>query len=206
MERGEDIEEVNLRKKVRLSNGTSGRRSESVFDFSGDIQGKLHFTCIDDIPGVSTRKALMKRRSLPLKFAEQQQQQDTVELSLEGLQSSGQCAVTEGQQQVLLAGDVASEALISQGASSISEQLELADEKLAQHGVLDRVFKIAPLKLQVSGENKVGPCPAVEAAMSQGRQPFEVVLRGGTPWGFALNGGTGTELPVYISKVSVSCV
>lgn len=43
----------------------------------------------------------------------------------------------------------------------------------------------------------------IEKVLARGRRPFEVVLRGGSPWGFALNGGRGTNLPLYISKVGV---
>lgn len=35
------------------------------------------------------------------------------------------------------------------------------------------------------------------------RRPFEVILRGGNPWGFTLAGGEGEECPLHVSKVSL---
>ncbi|KAH9488163.1 hypothetical protein Btru_064909 [Bulinus truncatus] len=39
----------------------------------------------------------------------------------------------------------------------------------------------------------------IDKVLSRGRRPFDIVLKGGTPWGFALNGGKG--IPLYISKI-----
>lgn len=34
------------------------------------------------------------------------------------------------------------------------------------------------------------------------RRPFEVILRGGKPWGFRLAGGEGEDSPLHVSEVS----
>ncbi|KAK7482911.1 hypothetical protein BaRGS_00025811, partial [Batillaria attramentaria] len=33
------------------------------------------------------------------------------------------------------------------------------------------------------------------------RRPFEVILRGGKPWGFILAGGEGEDSPLHISQI-----
>ena len=33
------------------------------------------------------------------------------------------------------------------------------------------------------------------------RRPFEVILRGGKPWGFTLAGGEEEQCPLHVSKV-----
>ena len=194
MEIGEDSGDTNFPEGIHLSNGSLEGHSEPRFVVPADYDEK--FAGVEAIPNDSTVQ--MKR----IRYAEQQQ--NTVELSLEGLQSSGHSTMTEEEHSCLQRGtgyNIPSGALMSQdmapGVTSTSE--DLTDERLAQHGVPDGLFEIAPLKLQVT--ETTAPCPAVEAALRQGRQPFEVVLRGGTPWGFALNGGKSTGLPVYISKV-----
>lgn len=38
---------------------------------------------------------------------------------------------------------------------------------------------------------------------AQERKPFEVVLRGGAPWGFALSAEVNSGIPLHISKVRI---
>ncbi|RUS74604.1 hypothetical protein EGW08_017626 [Elysia chlorotica] len=200
---------LNIPQNVCLSNGTldGPYDYEPRFVFppvSDDGNGNGTFPSLgtmetmETIPGASG--TVQVKRIPSLRHVEQQA--DTVELSLEGLQSSGQGGVTEeGEESSQVLYNMPSGASPSQDVAPgvTSPSRDPCDERLAQHGGPAGVFRIAPLKLQVSETRR--PCPAIEDTLRQGRQPFEVVLRGGTPWGFALNGGTGTGLPVYISKV-----
>ncbi|GFS17120.1 PDZ and LIM domain protein 2 [Elysia marginata] len=197
METEEIHEYMRYTNKVRLSNGTLDAQNDSQIDFPSSRTRR--FSCAVGIPedcGVS-----VERISSLTHPDQQQKQQDTVELSLEGLQSSGQSAMSEDQENCSRGeSDVGYGSMsqdIAAGITSASEKL--TDEKEIPHGVSDGVFEIAPLKLQVSETKRA--CPAVEDAIKQGRQPFEVVLRGGGLWGFALDGGASTGLPVYISKI-----
>lgn len=41
----------------------------------------------------------------------------------------------------------------------------------------------------------------IDRILAQGRRPFEIILKGGAPWGFALDGGKSMATPLLISKV-----
>ena len=58
--------------------------------------------------------------------------------------------------------------------------------------------------IEVCCEEEPPPSSEVDRILSRGRKPFDVVLKGGAPWGFALNGGKGTDVPLHISKVNMN--
>ncbi|CAG5129390.1 unnamed protein product, partial [Candidula unifasciata] len=41
----------------------------------------------------------------------------------------------------------------------------------------------------------------IDLILAQGRRPFEIILKGGPPWGFALSGGRDLITPLHISKI-----
>lgn len=69
------------------------------------------------------------------------------------------------------------------------------DPSLLNYHAGTRDARTAPLPDQTSGERDTAQ------VLTLSRETFEVVLKGGCPWGFALDGGKGTPNPLYISKV-----
>lgn len=50
-------------------------------------------------------------------------------------------------------------------------------------------------------QNELEQKKEIARIFATGRLPFDVTLKEGPPWGFALNGGGDTNVPLYISKV-----
>ncbi|XP_005112512.2 LIM domain-binding protein 3 [Aplysia californica] len=57
--------------------------------------------------------------------------------------------------------------------------------------------------IEVCAEGVTSPVAnsQIQQLLAKGRRPFDVTLKGGNPWGFALDGGDGTDSPLHISKI-----
>ena len=55
-----------------------------------------------------------------------------------------------------------------------------------------------------SSEEEDVPLP-VSPFKSGTDEPFKVVFKGGSPWGFDLKGGTESKAPLQVSQVTESC-
>ncbi|GFN76650.1 PDZ and LIM domain protein 7 [Plakobranchus ocellatus] len=198
---GKDPNNGFLHHKDRINPKQFGQNNESIFNFMDHTETINQLPCVEDANAIASN--IPPVRQAPIRSSDQLQ--PAMELSLEGLKSLDQHPVREGRHSDagdgvngLPSGLIPGADLIAQGETSTSTTS--VDEKAAPHGVQGGVADIAPVRLQVSETNKA-PNSAIEVLVSQGRRPFEVVLKGGTPWGFALNGGPGTDLPLYISKI-----